>query len=697
MTEPRLGVWPPLPPGAHVRRRRRELPFPLAEPGCALFSRARHGLWQGVRALGLHAGDEVLVPAYHHGSEIEALARAGLRLRFYEAHEGLAPLAEELDSLLAPSVRALYLIHYLGFPQDAPRWRAWCDERGLFLLEDAAQAWLASSGGQPLGSSGDLSVFCLYKSFGLPDGAALVCRVPPRAGKRSSGRGLGALARRHALWLAARSGGLARIGSRFERDGEYVAGEDFALGEPASAPSRATLFLLPRLADASAAARRRANYRVLLDELADLVPSPFGELPEGASPFAFPLEVPDKAGLLERLRRSGVHALDFWSVPHPALPADAFPGAAARRERGVALPVHQELRPSDLERVVTAVRGTPPRRPQLRLEPVAGLDDAGAEWAELAERSGNVFATWEWASIWWRHFGDGRPLHLTACRSPGGEPVALLPLYAFARRPFRVLRFLGHGPADQLGPVCASDDRPTAARALRESLRELRWDAFVAEQLPGNEGWSAVLGGRVLRRTGTPVLRFDGKGWDELLAGKSRNFREQVKRRERKLAREHELRFRLSEDREGLDADLDTLFALHSERWSAGGSVFGGPTEAFHREFAACALERGWLRLWILELDGRPVAAWYGLRFAGCECYYQAGRDPAYDRHSVGFVLLVHSIRAALEDGVREYRFLRGGEDFKYRFANADPGLETLGVWRGPAGRAAVAAAALRG
>jgi CelD/BcsL family acetyltransferase involved in cellulose biosynthesis len=64
---------------------------------------------------------------------------------------------------------------------------------------------------------------------------------------------------------------------------------------------------------------------------------------------------------------------------------------------------------------------------------------------------------------------------------------------------------------------------------------------------------------------------------------------------------------------------------------------------------------------------------------------------------SVGFVLLAHSIRAALDDGITEYRFLRGSEPFKYRFADADPGLQTIGVAHGVRGQAAVAAMAALG
>ena len=113
---------------------------------------------------------------------------------------------------------------------------------------------------------------------------------------------------------------------------------------------------------------------------------------------------------------------------------------------------------------------------------------------------------------------------------------------------------------------------------------------------------------------------------------------------------------------------------------------------AFHLDFARAALARGWLRLWLLELDGQPVAAWYGFRYAGCEWYYQMGRDPRRDRQAVGFVLLCHTMRDAFDAGVREYRLLRGDEEYKDRFATHDPGLATVAVARTPAAHAAIAA-----
>jgi len=327
----------------------------------------------------------------------------------------------------------------------------------------------------------------------------------------------------------------------------------------------------------------------------------------------------------------------------------------------------------------------------LRLEPHESFDDLRNEWTELALRAGNVFSTWEWLSTWWRHFGQGHELLLTACRSPGDRLVAILPLYRRRTGGVRMIRFVGHGPGDHLGPISAPAERGEAAHALRCLLREENrdWDLFLGEQLPTDEGWPALLNARRISKTGMPVLCPGGMQWEDFLATRSANFRQQVRRRERNLRRRHDVRYRFAGPSNRLAADLDVLFELHRRRWQGQRSHFSDD-EPFHREFAELAQRHDWLRLWFLELDDEPVAAWYGFRYCGVEYFYQAGRDPRREG-APGFVLFCHTIRQALEEGVQEYRLLRGDEPYKYRFANADRGLDTVGIGRGLLGGAALA------
>lgn len=84
-------MWPPLPPDVYLRRPTRDPPFPLAAPDCLVLRKARQALFFGIQGLGLGPGDEVLLPAYHHGSEVEAFLRTGVSCRFYDVDPTLRP------------------------------------------------------------------------------------------------------------------------------------------------------------------------------------------------------------------------------------------------------------------------------------------------------------------------------------------------------------------------------------------------------------------------------------------------------------------------------------------------------------------------------------------------------------------------------------------------------------------------------
>ena len=270
-----------------------------------------------------------------------------------------------------------------------------------------------------------------------------------------------------------------------------------------------------------------------------------------------------------------------------------------------------------------------------------------------------------------------------------------MPLYRERKGPLRLLRFVGHFPADELGPVCAPEHAVDVAALCRRQLdAEPDWDLFLAERLSLPARLGPAFGGRRIRHESMPELRLETADWDEFLAGKSSNFRGQVRTKERRLQRDAGLSFRLSEDPEQLREDMETMFDLHRRAWAAKGEegAFREDLAAFHLDFARLAQERGWLRLWIAELDAAPAAAWYGFRIGAVDSFYQGGRDPARERDSVGFVLMAHTVRDAVENGIATYRLLLGAEEYKRRFANADPEVETVVATRGLRGDLALAA-----
>ena len=113
--------------------------------------------------------------------------------------------------------------------------------------------------------------------------------------------------------------------------------------------------------------------------------------------------------------------------------------------------------------------------------------------------------------------------------------------------------------------------------------------------------------------------------------------------------------------------------AWPADRWAAGSL----PPRLRRRRSG-----QGWLRLWVLELDGKPAAAWYGWRLRDRYSYYQAGFDPGYEKQSLGLVLLGRTIRAATEESAPVFDMLRGDEEYKLRFVTGERRIHTLALSR---------------
>jgi CelD/BcsL family acetyltransferase involved in cellulose biosynthesis len=245
-----------------------------------------------------------------------------------------------------------------------------------------------------------------------------------------------------------------------------------------------------------------------------------------------------------------------------------------------------------------------------------------------------------------------------------GCVVAVLPLYEDAG----LLRLIGSPHADRHAPPC--EDVAIAGWALREIARRRR-RLVLADRLPGEAGWERALGGRCVARVASPRMRLTTThaAW---LAAQSAATRRDLRRRERRLVERGTILRRL-EAEEAVTTGIDTLLRLHAQRWGTASNAEPG----FTRAEARLAARQGWLRLWLAEVEGVPVAASLSLRHHGREYLSMTGRDPAWSRWSVGSVLLHHTIREAFADGVREYHLLRGDQEYKARYADADDGVIT--------------------
>lgn len=321
----------------------------------------------------------------------------------------------------------------------------------------------------------------------------------------------------------------------------------------------------------------------------------------------------------------------------------------------------------------------------------SGLRRIEGEWRSLAEARGAPFITPDWYGAWMRCFGEQATPFVVSLRDDRGGLVGLMPLVLSQRRHFPTLSFGGAEYGDYYQPVARSEaEEETVAQAFANALRERQkeWAIVVADYVDEEAPWMRALArSNAARLTAIRYhehpsvylsIPLGNLTWNEYLAGRSRNLRSQLGRRRRALERLGTVRFRRGGD--DLERDMSTLFDLHAKRWAGKRSTIFSSERAreFQLEFARAAREHGWLRLWFLDVDETPIAAWYGWSIGGRYLYYQAGFDPAWAHVSPGLLLLARTIEASFDEGASEYDMLLGNEPFKERFATAATERRTL-------------------
>ena len=339
------------------------------------FYRARNAIYHLFRALiETNPGLTVLAPDYNSGNEILAMRAAGAAIRYCPVRGDMTLDPDDVErycQMHNPDL--LYVIHYAGWPQPMPALVDLCRRRGMLLVEDCALSLLSEMDGRPLGSFGDWSVFCLYKTLPLPNGALLIQNGPRLeslerlhlrdAGSasvlgrtaelvvqriRSRANGLGA-----ALQVVKR--GMGRAAGALEVRRANVGDIGFNLADVDLAMSRMSRRLLTKLDFADIRRRRVENYRRLAERLDPDVIKVFPTVPEGACPLFFPIVVSDKFLAAEALRARGVDAVEFWNDSCEPGGHEMGPDARFLRRHVLELPIHQDLTARHIDHVARQV------------------------------------------------------------------------------------------------------------------------------------------------------------------------------------------------------------------------------------------------------------------------------------------------------------------------------------------------------
>lgn len=318
-------------------------------------------IWQ------LGPGDEILMPAYNCGTEIEPFLLYGCRVVFYRVNEKAQIDVEDIIRRRTPRTKVVYVTHYFGWSQDLKELLPWCRREGLRIVEDCALALFSSGQDGPLGVQGDAGIFSLGKFFPIPAGGVLTLRresksttMPMlREGTRKEVfKRIRSLLKKD-FWRQLERIGLYSVLRKIKMhiptrqiDGqstvefpdmpdEYYFNESFRnVGMP-----HLSLGLLGVMDPDQVVLQRRENY-LQLEKVVKECQTPellFANLQEGVCPLVFPIILNDRRTWARTLQRLGIGVYSWWEGYHRKCSWDEFPEARYLKDHVLCLPVNQAL------------------------------------------------------------------------------------------------------------------------------------------------------------------------------------------------------------------------------------------------------------------------------------------------------------------------------------------------------------------
>lgn len=329
--------------GPYVDAFEREFARAVSAKHCISCANGTDALYLAMAALKLEAGDEVITSAHSWISTPAMITHAGATVKFCDT-DGVTftidPAA--IEAAITPRTVGIIPVHLYGQPADMDAIKAIARKHGLWVIEDCAQAHLATYKGEMVGTFGAAATYSFYpgKNLGaMGDGGAVVTNDAALAEQ---------------IAMLARHGGLVKHQHQIEGINSRLDGIQAAI---LSAK-------LPHLADWTHARQLAAEfYSAALSQFADL------EVPKVAAGRShvyhlYTIRDPRRDALAAHLNAKGIQTAINYPTILPLLPAyrrlglrpEEFPNAWSDQQRILSLPIFAEISRVEQLQVITSLR-----------------------------------------------------------------------------------------------------------------------------------------------------------------------------------------------------------------------------------------------------------------------------------------------------------------------------------------------------
>ena len=333
------------------------------------------------------------------------------------------------------------------------------------------------------------------------------------------------------------------------------------------------------------------------------------------------------------------------------------------------------------------------------------FDRIESEWSDLVEQSNaEVFQTFAWMRLWWKHYGADKTLHIVLFRQHrtlvGIAPFFIDTTSTLGKLSCRYLRFLGsavksgngidnssdYGPSDYLDIVVLPECEGAVAARLAGYLigQQAGFDVIDLNEISeASVIWRKVVpeirrkgcSYQLLSREICPRLTVPASV-EAFMKGLRPKVRYQLAQSRRAAVNGTTYNITDIEAEEQLDQAYVHFVRLHQQRWNRAGYPGAFADEryrSFLNEVLHVFLQRGWLWFKSAHSNGSFIAHQCAFRFKDrIYDYLKAFDDESpFAKYRPGRALLLLIIEQAIMNKCRVVDFLRGGEPYKFELTSA--------------------------
>jgi hypothetical protein len=325
------------------------------------------------------------------------------------------------------------------------------------------------------------------------------------------------------------------------------------------------------------------------------------------------------------------------------------------------------------------------------------------KWDELVLNSlhPNIFLTWAWVFIWVKWFVGNKRLNIIEVWDDL-HLIGILPLYIgsvelFPRISVRGLKYIGDGDVvfpDYLGPIIRKGRLESFLVCLEEVVASNKNDYRLMELADMNlsSDGSCCLVDVLCKRFQcdikqgdiSPYIQFSGD-YSTFLAGLDSKRRNHIKRMEKKALNRFQVRLECYQDKDKVNEAFEIMVQVFRKATRGQDKAQGFMRKdylGFHQDVASTFAKNGWLRIYVLYFNDIPVAYLYGYLFDKGFWFYQTSYDLTFRDYSPGAVALQMVIKSVIDEGAKEFDFLRGDEEYKLKISDGHRQLTTAFLFK---------------